>query len=124
MVSKQSIRLFLKWYSERGTIGRKPGSGMTLKLPPAILQIIEQAMRNDDDETTATQLQVRLAAGNVHVLLSNILRDRRQLGWVYRGSAYCQLIRTVNKQKRLDGLKQTSVTTLMMLFGLMNQVSS
>ena len=32
MVSKQSIRLFLKRYSERGTVGRKPGSGMTLKL--------------------------------------------------------------------------------------------
>jgi len=101
MVSKQSIRLFLKRYSERGTIGRKPGSGMTLKLSPAILQIIEQAMR-DDDETTATQLQVKLAAYNVHVSLSTILRNRRQLGWIYRGSAYCQLIRTVNKQKRLE----------------------
>ena len=50
--SKQSIRLFLK---RLGTIGRKPGSGMTLKLSSAILQIIEDSMRNDD-EITATQL--------------------------------------------------------------------
>ena len=74
MVSKQSIRLFLKRYSERGTIERKPGSGMTLKLSPAILQIIEQAMQSDD-EITATQLQVRLAACNVHVSLSTILQN-------------------------------------------------
>ena len=36
------------------------------------------------------------------VSLTTILRNRKQLGWVYRGSAYCQLIRNVNKQKRLE----------------------
>jgi len=72
LVSKQSIRLFLKWYSERGTIGRMSGSGMTLKPSPTNLQIIELAMGNDD-ETTATQLQVTLGACNVHVSLSTIL---------------------------------------------------
>jgi len=101
MVSKQSICLFLKRYSEHGTIGRKPGSSTTLKLSSAILQIIEQAMQNDD-EKTATQLQVRLAAYNVHVLLSTILCKRHQLGWVYCGSAYCQLTPTINKQKQLE----------------------
>jgi len=101
IVSRQSIRLFLKRFAERGYIGRKPGSGMTLKLSPAILELIEQCMQ-EDDETTATQLQTRLAAHNVHVSLSTVLRNRRQLGWIYRGSAYCQLIRNENKQKRLE----------------------
>jgi len=41
IVSKQSIRLFLKRFSERGYIGRKPGSGMTLKLIPNILVLID-----------------------------------------------------------------------------------
>ena len=44
-----------------------------------------------DDETTATQLQEMLASHGVYVSLSTILRSRKQLGWVYRGSAYCQL---------------------------------
>jgi len=79
IISKQSIHLFLKRYSERGYIGRKLGSGMTLKLSPAILQLIEGCMR-EDDETTATQLQTCLAAFNVHVSLTTILRNRRQLG--------------------------------------------
>ncbi len=30
-----------------------------------------------------------------------ILKGRKQLGWNFRGSAYCQLITDVNKQKRL-----------------------
>ena len=56
----------------------------------------------EDDETTATQLQARLATHGVYVSLTTILRNRRQLGWIYRGSAYCQLIRNENKQKRLE----------------------
>ena len=30
------------------------------------------------------------------------MRNRHQLGWTYRGSAYCQLIRQQNKVKRVD----------------------
>ena len=100
-ISRHSVRLFLKRYKDRGTIARKQGSGCPLKLSPAIQQIIESAMQ-EDDETTATQLQARLATHRIYVSLATILRSRQQLGWVYRGSAYCQLIRTVNKQKRLD----------------------
>ena len=37
VVSRQSIQLFLKRFTERGTIARKPGSGLTLKLSPIIL---------------------------------------------------------------------------------------
>ena len=101
VVSKQSIRLFLKCFKERGIIARKCDSGLSIKLSPSLLQIIESAIRNDD-KTTATQLQGLLASHNVYVSLSTILRHWRQLGWVYRGPAYCQLIRSVNKQKRLE----------------------
>lgn len=43
-----------------------------------------------------------LAAKNVYVSLATIVRNRSELGWTYRGSAYCQLIRQVNKDKRFD----------------------
>ncbi len=54
-----------------------------------------------NDETTATQLQALLATRNVYVSLSTIVRNRLQLGWIYRGSAYSQLIRPRNVEKRL-----------------------
>lgn len=60
IVSRQSIWLFLKHFTERGTIARKPGSGLTLKLLPTILQMIEFAMQ-EDNETTATHLLVMAA---------------------------------------------------------------
>ena len=74
---------------------------MASRLSPANQQIIMQAME-EDDETTATQLQAKLASDGVYVSLATILRNRRLLGWIYRGSAYCQLIRSVNKEKRLE----------------------
>ena len=97
-VSKQGAR---QRYKNYGTIARKPGSGLASRLSPVNQRIIEQAMR-EDDETTATQLQAKLADYGMYVSLATILQNRRLLGWVYRGSAYCQLIRSVNKEKRLE----------------------
>ena len=99
--TRQGVRLFLKRYQIYKTISRKPGSGLPPKLSPGLKQLIEDRMKMDD-ETTATQLQSMLAAHNVYVSLATIVRSRLELGWTYRGSAYCQLIRQVNKQKRLD----------------------
>ena len=58
----------------QGTIARKEGLGCPLKLSPAIQQIIESAMQ-EDDETTATQLQSRLATCGIYISLATILRS-------------------------------------------------
>ena len=100
LVSKHGVRQFLKRYRSSGTIARKPGSGLPPKLSPRIEKLIEDIMRNDD-ETTATPLQGFLANCSVYVSLATIVRNRCNLGWIYRGSAYCQLIRNENKVKRL-----------------------
>ena len=55
-----------------------------------------------DDETTASQLHRLLLENRIFISLNTILRCRANLGWTFRGSAYCQLIRNVNKQKRLE----------------------
>ena len=80
-----------------------------------VQQIIETAMQ-EDDETTATQLQTKLADHGIYISLATILRNRRLLGWVYRGSAYFQLIHIVNKQKSLEWAK---LIHLMMSYGVM-----
>ena len=56
----------------------------------------------NDDETTAKQLRELLANEGHTLSKSTILRTRRSLGWTYRGSSYCQLIREANKSKRLQ----------------------
>ena len=55
-----------------------------------------------DDETTAIQLQKILVENGHPLSLNTILRSRDRLGWTFRGSAYCQMIREQNKEKRLD----------------------
>ena len=52
--------------------------------------------------TTATQLCVLLKSRGYSIDLRTVLRCRSQLGWAFRGSAYCQLIREANKVKRVD----------------------
>ena len=39
-------------------------------------------------------------------LVRSVLRGRQALGLTFRGSAYCQLIREANKQKRLDWVQK------------------
>ena len=57
-----------------------------------------------DIETNATQIQTILVSYGVYVSLTTIIRKRYQMGWIYRLSACCQLIRYVNKVKRLEFL--------------------
>lgn len=99
--TKQGVRMFLKRYESTRSISRKPGSGQPPKLSYELQKFIEETMKGDD-ETTATQLQSILASKEIYVSLATIVRSRAVLGWTYRGSAYCQLIRQENKQKRLD----------------------
>ena len=56
----------------------------------------------EDDETTAVQLFHLLKEEGHPLSLRTILRCRTSLGWTFRGSSYCQLIRQPNKEKRLQ----------------------
>ena len=84
-----------------GTLARRPGSGRKSVITDEVRRVVEEQMRRDD-ETTASQLHVHLTSLGYTLSLQTILRCRTSLGWTFRGSAYCQLIRDVNKQKRLD----------------------
>ena len=56
----------------------------------------------EDDETTAYQLHSLLVTQGITISRRTVIRCRESLGWTFHGSAYCQLIRHCNKQKRLD----------------------
>ena len=103
-VSRRGIAKLLERYRLRGTTDRKTGSGRPLTLTESTRQLIEEQMRIDD-ETTAVQIYRLLKKREIEVSLSTILRERKALGWTFRGSAYCQLIQDANKIKRLDWAK-------------------
>lgn len=63
--------------------------GRPLEITDYVCGIVEQQMQADV-ETTAMQLHEYLKCFGI---LHTVLRRRQQLGWTFRGSAYCQLIR-------------------------------
>ena len=92
---------FIQRYEQFGSIERRPGSGRTSIVSPGVEATIEAQMENDD-ETTASQLQtLLLTRKGCSLSLSTIKRSRSRMGLTFRGSAYCQLIRENNKEKRL-----------------------
>ena len=103
--SRVGVWKFLKRYENHGTIQRKPGSGRRSKITAEVLDIVNKKME-EDDETTAVQLQKLLAEKGYQLSHHTILRSRAKLGWMFRGSAYCQLIRDANKVKRLEWVKK------------------
>lgn len=99
--SRFGVFKFLKWYQQTGSILRRPGSGRPSKITAEIKAIVEQQMQLDD-ETTAFQLHALLTARGYKISIRTVLRCRTILGWTFRGSAYCQIVREANRQKRLD----------------------
>ena len=92
VASRRGVAKFLKHYKETGIIGRRPGSGRPSKATVEVKRIVEEQMRADD-ETTAHQLRALLQSKGYPLSLRTILRCWTSLGWTFRGSSYCQLIR-------------------------------
>ena len=103
--SRVGIHKFLQKYRETKSIVRRPGSGRPTKMTTEVKALVEQKMR-EDDETTAIQLHTILVRSGYTMTLQTVLRCRSALGWTFRGSAYCQLIRQENKGKHLEWAQQ------------------
>ena len=99
-VSKSGVWKLLKRYKETGNTERRPGSGRRSIITDEIKKIIDDMMEKDD-ETTISQSATILQQSGHTISKATILRCRRELGWTFRRSAYCQLIREGNKAKRL-----------------------
>ena len=83
-----------------GCIVRRIGSGRPSKITEEIKALVETKMC-EDDEITACQLHMFLVDHGYRFSLRTILRCCTSLGWAFRSSAYCQLIREENKVKWL-----------------------
>ena len=104
-ISRVTVWKFLLHYKGTGCIARKEGSGRPTKITPVVMEIVEAQM-NENDETTAYQLHKILNEKGIGISIWTIFRCRKTLGWMFRGSAYCQLIRTANKEKRLKWARE------------------
>ena len=103
---KQSgIWKFLCHFSRTRCLARREGSGHPTKITRQVKLFVEQQMLSDD-ETTAYQLHRLLTEKGIRISISTILCARKELGWTFQGSAYCQLIRNANKLKQVAWAEQ------------------
>lgn len=102
--SRRGVLKMIRRYQKTDTIKRKEGSGRPTKITAEVKEVVERQMRLDD-ETTAIQLYSLCCKNGFNISLTTILRARTALGWTFRGSAYCQLIRDANKVKRFQWAK-------------------
>ena len=91
---------FVAKYLRTGSIRVLPGAGRPSIITPEMRAVVDAQMEKDD-ETTATQLHALLKEKGFKISLRTVQRCRSQLGWTYRGSKFCQLVREANKTKRL-----------------------
>ena len=114
---------FIRRFHETQCISRKEGLGRPTKITTEVKQFVSAQME-EDDKTTTYQLHKKLTDNGHFLSISTILRSQLDLGWTFRGtlpdthviiyqlsygrvgSAYCQLICTCNKKKRLAWAKQ------------------
>ena len=92
---------FLQKHKEMNNIERRPGLGRPTEMMAAVKALVKRKMRGDD-EMTAVQLYALLFCHGHTMTLKTVLRCRAALGWTFRGSTYCQLIRQQNEVKRLQ----------------------
>ena len=100
-VSYPSVARITNKVKLTASIDDLPKPGRPRKLNLVARDFIEAEMRRND-EATSRQIQKKLSKRGVEVHPSTVRRTRKKLGWTLQNTKYCQLIRDVNKVKRLE----------------------
>ena len=100
LASFASVTRIIKKFKLTGSVADVARSGRPMKLSEEARGFNDDQMRKDD-EMTSGRIKKKLERRGVTVSSSTVRRARKQLGWTLQQTAYCQLIRNVNKEKRL-----------------------
>lgn len=81
---------------------RRPSHATRQKVTTYHLQLIEESLQHDP-ECSSVDLQKQIAQKTgTTISPSSIRAHRAKLGWTYKKTRYCQLVRDANKAKRLE----------------------
>lgn len=101
-VSSSGVYYVLKCYKEIGSIFDRPRSGRPPILSGEALRMTDEWLNNNDEMTTTDELMHKLQEIDRHVSRATVACARLKLNWSAKPTRYCQLIRDVNKQKRVE----------------------
>ena len=101
-ITRQSLHRLIRKFRDHGTVQDLPKRTRSIKLTDEMMEFIDSKLQ-ENDELTAEQLRSswKEMFPDVNISLSSIKRGRKKKGWVSTRPHYCQLIRELNKRKRL-----------------------
>ena len=104
-LSKTSVHRWYKTYLTEGESyipsNIRASKCRTKKLQPHHLRIIDELMKENPERSAAQVQKILKTAEGIDISDSYIRKIRRELGWTFKRTSYCQLVRVVNKEKRL-----------------------
>ena len=100
--SRSAVSLFLTRFRATGTLYDKPRTGRNKKLVIRHFDVIDEEMRRNDELSSIELARILLARCDIEVSPRTVRRVRKKLGWTWSGTKYCQLVKDVNKPKRME----------------------
>ena len=106
-ITPRSLQRLEKKFREHGTYKDLPRRKRCKKLSQAMVDFMNEKLTEDDELTSAKLRELLLENWpELIVTLDTIKRYRRAEGWVCTRPHYCQLIRNINKRKRVVWCKE------------------
>ena len=102
-VSLRSLQKLYKKFSKYDCVLDLPRRKRSKKLTLEMEEVIDEEMKKND-ELTAQQLRTKLKEKfpSLELSLSTVKVVRRRRGWACTKPHYCQILRAVDKTKRLE----------------------
>ena len=102
IITSRSLQRLEKKFRDKGIFKDLPRKKRSKKLSQAMVEFLNDKLE-EDDELTSTKLKALLVQNwpDLNVSVDTIRRYRRAEGWVCTRPHYCQLIRHINKRKRV-----------------------
>lgn len=102
VTSRPAVSLFLKRYNETGSLCDRPRKGRKSKLVIQHFDAIDEEMKANDELSALELARILQVRFDIDVSPQTVRRVRRKLGWRWSGTKYCQLVKEVNKPKRMQ----------------------
>ena len=101
----RTVRRTVKKFKLKGSISKNQKSGRKKKVYVKHMQFIDKAYEENDELTANDLIKMLYKEFRIELSAATIKRARRRLGWVITGPRYCQAIRRINCEKRIEFAK-------------------
>lgn len=110
IIPSSTVYYWYKSYTEKGAShtysNNRPRKATNYIVTNVNLELIEQCMQQNPEASSKDVQKTLERQTGTHISPCSIRRHRAKLGWTYKKTRYGQLVRDVNKVKRMEWCQQ------------------